>query len=248
MVERTGLSDIDVVILAGGLGTRIQPVLGDVPKLLAPINERTYLDYLLDWLEGFGVRRVIFSLGHQADAIVAYLAAHPRRDLSVETVIEASPQGTAGALRLVRPHIKSDVAVVMNGDTWIAADLPRFVSAHRTSGAAVSILSVTVDEAGRYGRIDVDEDGHILAFHEKQPDAGAGRINAGVYAFSKQAWESLASSEGTSLERDYFQTRPRSTLASHDAGKVAFIDIGTPESLRHAARIIGGNTSNEADS
>lgn len=247
MADRADLSDIDVVILAGGLGTRIQHVLGDVPKLLAPIKDRTYLDYLLDWLQGFGVGHVIFSLGHQSDRIVAYLEAHPRRDLNVETVIEASPQGTAGALRLVRPHIKSGVALVINGDTWIAADLVRFISAHESSGVSVSILSVTVDDAGRYGRIDVDEDGRILAFHEKQPDSGAGRINAGVYAFSEQAWESIADSEGASLERDYFQKRPRSTLASHDAGKVAFIDIGTPESLRHAAKIIGGSTGNEAD-
>ena len=91
------LSNIDIVVLAGGKGTRIQPVLGDVPKLLAPIGERTYLDYLLDWLQSFGASRVILSLGHQATRIVDYVTTQPRDDLEIIPVIEEMPLGTAGA-------------------------------------------------------------------------------------------------------------------------------------------------------
>jgi len=247
MVENS-LSGTDIVILAGGLGTRIKPVLGDVPKLLAPIEDRTYLDYLFDWLEGFGARRVILSLGHLADQVIDYIQAHPHATIIVETVVERAPLGTAGALRLVRPHVKSEISLVMNGDSWIGCDLALFAATHRAGGADASILCVRVEDAGRYGLVDVDPKGRIRAFHEKQPNAGPGLINAGVYAFSKAAWDTLSEVEGPSLERDFFQTRPPSTLAAYDAGNVPFIDIGTPESLARAAQIIGGKGADLGDS
>lgn len=235
------LSETDVVVLAGGLGSRIRPVLGDVPKLLAPIGTRTYLDYLFDWLTGFGAGRVILSLGHLSGSIVDYVAAHPRPGLTVETVIEETPMGTAGALRLVRPHIRAKTALVMNGDSWIGADLNAFVGAHESGGVPATLLCVQVPDAGRYGSIDIDQTGRIRAFREKQPDAGAGRINAGVYAFSAAAWRMIDAASGPSLERDVFALQPPGTLAAYDAGQVPFIDIGTPESLACAAAVIAGD-------
>ncbi|MBO6520606.1 MAG: nucleotidyltransferase family protein [Rhodospirillales bacterium] len=239
-MSETALSNIDVVVLAGGLGTRIQPVLGDVPKLLAPVNERTYLDYLLDWLQGFGARRVILSLGHQATRIVDYVTAMPRDGMEIVPVIEDAPLGTAGALRHVRPHVQTGISLVMNGDSWIDADLGMLVQAHEAEGAPATLLCVRVPDAGRFGQIETDSAGRIRAFREKDPDAGAGLINAGVYAFGPEAWDLLADMAGPSLERDVFQTLPPSSLAAYDAGDVTFIDIGTPDSLARAARVIGG--------
>lgn len=233
------LADIDVVVLAGGLGTRIQPVLGDVPKLLAPINERTYLDYLLDWLQGFGARRVILSLGHQATRIVDYVTEMPREGLEIVPVIEDKPLGTAGALRHVRQHVASDVALVMNGDSWTGADLGQFVQVHGATDAPATLLCVKVPDAGRFGQIETDSAARIRTFREKNPGAGAGLINAGVYAFGPEAWDLLANTTGPSLERDVFQALPPSSLAAYDAGDVPFIDIGTPESLARAAQVIG---------
>jgi len=241
------LSNTDIVILAGGLGTRIQPVLGDVPKLLAPIGKRTYLDILLDWLQGFGACRVVLSLGHQAARIVEYVDAHPREGLAVETVIEDAPLGTAGALRLVRPHVTSETALVMNGDSWIGADLGALVKVHRAENAPATLLCVHVDDAGRYGQVEVDAESRIRAFQEKQPGAGPGLINAGVYAFGPRAWETVMETAGPSLERDVFQTLAPGSLAAHDAGNVPFIDIGTLESLARAAAIIGNDAGHEGD-
>ena len=246
-MAENALADTDIVVLAGGLGTRIRPVLGDVPKLLAPIGKRTYLDYLLDWLQGFGAGRVILSLGHQAQQIIDYTAGHPRSGLSVEAVVEPQPLGTAGALRLVRPHVKTETALVMNGDSWTGADLGALKAAHETAGAPATLLCVHVDDAGRYGRIEVDASGRIRAFQEKNPDAGPGLINAGVYAFAAEAWKILEDTAGPSLERDVFQALPPSTLAAYDAGNVPFIDIGTPESLAQAAAVIGENAGRKGD-
>jgi NDP-sugar pyrophosphorylase family protein len=233
----SGLSQIDVVVLAGGLGTRIQSVLGDTPKLLAPVGDQTYLDLLLDWLQSFGARRVVLSLGHLADKIIDYVEAHPRADLDIITVTEPEPMGTAGALRFVRNRVTSDVALVMNGDSWIDADLAALCTAQVNGDAAGTLLCVCVPDAGRYGKIDLDVNGRVAAFAEKQKDAGPGLINAGVYAFSTSAWDIIGASKGRSLERDIFAKQP-DCLAVFNAGDVPFIDIGTPESLAQAAAFI----------
>lgn len=231
------LSNIDVVVLAGGLGTRIQAVLGDTPKLLAPVGDQTYLDLLLDWLQGFGARRVILSLGHLADKIVDYVEAHPRIGLEIVSAIELEPMGTAGALRFARDQVHSDIALVMNGDSWIDANLTTLCNVHAHNQAAATLLCVQVADAGRYGKVVVSDTGRIADFAEKQPDVGPGLINAGIYAFSSAAWEMITACDGRSLERDIFAKQP-DCLAVFDAGDVPFIDIGTPDSLAQAALFI----------
>ena len=67
------LATLDVLVIAGGLGTRIQSALGDTPKLLAPIGGRPYLAYLLDWLRRFGAKRIVLGLGHRAQAVIDFL-------------------------------------------------------------------------------------------------------------------------------------------------------------------------------
>lgn len=241
------LADTDIVVLAGGLGTRIQPVLGDVPKILAPIHDRTYLDYLLDWLQAFGARRVILSLGYQAQQIMGFVTRHPRDGLIIETVVEPEPLGTAGALRLVRSSVVSEISLVMNGDSWTGANLGDFRAAHVSNETLATLLCVHVNDAGRYGLVDVDAAGRIRAFQEKNPDAGPGLINAGIYAFGAEAWKIIENTAGSSLERDVFQALAPSTLAAYDAGNVPFIDIGTPESLAQAVTVIGKNASRMGD-
>lgn len=231
------LSQVDIVVLAGGLGTRIQSVLGDTPKLLAPVGDQTYLELLLDWLKSLGARRVILSLGHLADKIVDYVEAYPKPNLEIITVIEPEPMGTAGALRFVRSHVTTEIALVMNGDSWINADLQLLCDAQMRGDAAATLLCVHVPDAGRFGKIDVSETGRIAAFAEKQADAGPGLINAGVYAFSTSAWDMIVANDGRSLERDIFAKQP-DCLAVFDAGDVPFIDIGTPENLAQAASYI----------
>lgn len=231
------LSEIDVVVLAGGLGTRIQAVLGDTPKLLAPVGNQRYLDLLLDWLQAFGATRVILSLGHLADKIVDYVNDNPRANLEVICVIEPEPMGTAGALRFVRPHVQSDISLVMNGDSWIDADLVALCDAAARADFAATLLCVQVPDAGRFGKIEIGEDGKISAFLEKEEGAGSGLINAGVYAFSFAAWDMVMESDGRSLERDIF-AKTIDCLAAFNAGDVPFIDIGTPESLAKAASYI----------
>jgi NDP-sugar pyrophosphorylase family protein len=237
------LEEIDVLVIAGGLGTRIQPVLGNVPKLLAPISGRPYLAYLLDWLRRFGAARVVLGLGHQAHAVVDFLKgdAASRRDIAVETVIEPRPLGTAGAVRFARGSLHTDPVLVMNGDSFAGADLCKFLEHHRNVRAKATLLCAEVDDAGRYGRVALDQAGRIQGFVEKDPAFhGANPVSAGVYLFSAALLDEIASGDAKSLERDVFARAPSGSLDAF-TGRFTFIDIGTPESLALAGKVIGSD-------
>jgi mannose-1-phosphate guanylyltransferase len=236
------LAALDVFVIAGGLGTRIGSVLGDTPKLLAPIAGRPYLAYLLDWLRRFGAKRIVLGLGHRAQAVVDFLdsTTSTRRDLDITTVIEPRPLGTAGAIRFARPQLRGDPVLIMNGDSFADADLCAFVDQHRRAKAKATLLCVEVDDAGRYGRIEIDDEARIRGFIEKDPDFhGSSAVSAGVYLFSAALLDEIAAGNASSLEREVFGIAPAGSLAAF-AGRFAFIDIGTPESLKAAERVIGG--------
>lgn len=226
-------------MLAGGLGTRIRPVLGDTPKLLAPIAGRPYLSYLLDWLREFGAYRVVLGLGFGADKVLDLLRSQPCPDLELCPLVEPSPLGTAGAVRFARAELRSNPVLVMNGDSFVSADLCEFVERHSHSAARGTILCVEVDDAARYGRVLVDDRGFIESFREKDPAFhGPALVNGGVYLLSAALLDELAAGDARSLESDVFQRMPPGSLAVH-AGRFSFIDIGTPESLARSAEVFG---------
>jgi mannose-1-phosphate guanylyltransferase len=235
------LATLDVLVIAGGLGTRIQSALGDTPKLLAPIGGRPYLAYLLDWLRRFGAKRIVLGLGHRAQAVADYLDRNKSShgDLTVETVTEPRPLGTAGAIRFARPNLRTDPVLVMNGDSIADADLCAFVAYHRRARAKATLLCAEVDDAGRYGRVELDGEGRIRGFIEKDPDFhGRSAVSAGVYLFSAALLDEIAGGSAVSLERDVLGRAASGSLDAF-AGPFAFIDIGTPESLKLAERVFG---------
>ena len=249
VIERAQcLAALDVFVIAGGLGSRISPLLGATPKLLAPIAGRPYLAYLLDWLRRFGARRIVLGLGHQAQAVVDFLDrdTSAAAGLDVVPVIEPRPLGTAGAVRFARAQLRSDPVLIMNGDTFADADLCALVAHHRGAGAKATLLCVEVDDAGRYGRVEFDAGGRIRGFIEKDVNFhGVSPISAGVYVFSAALLDEIAAGGATSLEHDVFAAAPPGSFAAY-AGRFAFIDIGTPESLKAAERVIGAKVATGA--
>lgn len=233
------LAEIDVAILAGGLGTRLRGVIGETPKVLAPVGGKAFLDHLLAWLKGFGARRIVLCLGFRAEKVLDHVADHIPDGMEVVTVVEPEPLGTAGGLRYARDKLTSDPVLVMNGDTFVDADLAAFVAAHRNAGSPASILATTVPSMARYGRLELDAAGMIRRFAEKDPaDTGSGPINAGLYLFSSAWLDQLKRGTAVSLERDVFAASPAGTFRAIPAGEAAFIDIGTPESLAGAEAVM----------
>jgi mannose-1-phosphate guanylyltransferase len=233
------LAAVDVAVLAGGLGTRLRSVLGDeLPKVLAPVGGRPFLEVIAGWLGSYGARRLVLCLGHLAGAVVAHARAMDGCGLEIVPVVEPRPLGTGGALRFAAGHLTSDPVLVMNGDSWVDADLAAFVAGHRAAGAFLSMLCVEVPDASRYGRVDLAADGTVARFREKEPDARPGLINAGLYLLSRAALEELEAAQAHSLERDFLQRQAAGRVRAHVSPGGGFIDIGTPESLARAGAVI----------
>ncbi|MEG3639854.1 sugar phosphate nucleotidyltransferase [Magnetococcus sp. PR-3] len=226
-----------MIVLAGGKGTRIRGVLGEVPKLLAPLDGQPYLQHLLAWLYPAGFRHVQFALGYQAHAIETALQQLSKpADLTLDAVIEAEPLGTAGAIRLAMQALPSGTPLaIMNGDSYTDADLAHFYAQHRRSGASISMLCVEVEDISRYGQVVLNDQNRVVQFAEKNPHAKghSGLINAGLYILEPQARQLLADSLGSSIEHDFFTTLPEHAIHGVPIS-APFIDFGTPESYQVA--------------
>jgi NDP-sugar pyrophosphorylase family protein len=233
----TDLTDIDVALLAGGLGTRVRDVLGDLPKILAPVGDETLLDSQLWWLDGWRARRIVLCLGFRQQAVIDHLGNSNSTTATIVPSIETHPLGTAGAVDLARDHFQSDTVMVMNGDTLLEGDLGGFIAAHRESKADCSILCVRVDDAARYGGVRVDPNGEVMGFIEKG-HAGAGLVSAGAYLINRAFLDEWIKPGSISLERDVFPIALNGSVHAY-VGDFRFLDIGTPESLARARLGLG---------
>jgi len=225
---------VDAIILAGGLGTRLAPVLSDVPKALAPIGARAFLDYLIDFVAASGeVDRIILALGHLAHRIEEHLAQN-RSPLPILSVIESSPLGTGGAVRNALHAAETEDVLILNGDTLVGLRLADLLNHHRHHGNRMTLAAVPVDDAARFGSVIVDGQ-RVTGFVEKQP--GAGLINAGIHVASRAAFDSCVSGPA-SLERDFMPDLVKSGTLGAFVSEAPFIDIGLPETYQAAASFI----------
>jgi len=232
------LAEIDIAVLAGGLGTRLRNVVPETPKILAPVAGRPFLDHLLEWLIRQGARRVVLCLGYRAQDVLAYLNTRSFPPLKIRTVVEPEPLGTGGAVALARPLLASDPVMVINGDTFIDADLNAFLASHLASRAEVSILSAEVQDASPYGRLEIGPHDRVLRFQEKDAAAsGPAWINGGLYLFDQTILSAIGRLSKGSLEHDILERMAPGVIhAFRTHGR--FLDIGTPQTLALAPEVL----------
>ncbi len=232
----TGLQNCTSVILAGGLGTRLQSVVADRPKVLAEINGRPYLAYLLDQLAEARIRRVVLCTGYKGDMVKACFG-YTYGSLQLTYSQETQPLGTAGALKLAAQFFDSDPVLVMNGDSYCQLDFKAAYAFHLRKSAQATMVLATVPDVERYGQVNTNDPGWIVAFEEKGAKTGPGWINAGIYFLSPTLITNLPANKPLSIERDLFPTlTDGALLAYRSSGK--FIDIGTPASFQNAAQFL----------
>ncbi len=232
------ISNMTVAILAGGLGTRLREVVADRPKVLAEINGRPFLTYLLDRLVDAGVRRVVLCIGYLAELVTSTLGDR-YQNIDLLYSEEFTPLGTGGALRLALPLFNSDPVLIMNGDSFCDVDLSQFKEQHCNSGAKASLILAHVADVSRYGSVITTSDNAVTHFVEKGDRHGKGLINAGIYLLAKSIIHAIPPGQVVSLERDVFPH-----LIGHGLHgffqKVRFLDIGIPEDLKAASLFIQG--------
>lgn len=222
----TPLSGTTSILFAGGLGTRLRSVVADRPKVLAEVNGRPFLTYLLDQLATAGIRRAVLCTGYKSNMVRVALGASYR---GIELIYseEEEPMGTGGALRLALPLLGDERVLVMNGDSFCDADLVSFAHRHQSVSARCSLVLARVADVGRYGAVQLAPDGVITIFEEKGAHEGEGLINAGIYLLDTDLIAEVPAQVVYSLERELFPQLTGSGLYGFEEGG-RFIDIGIP--------------------
>jgi D-glycero-alpha-D-manno-heptose 1-phosphate guanylyltransferase len=236
------LDRVTAVILAGGLGTRIQALYPTVPKPMIPVCGRPFLEWVVRYLVKQGVHRTIISSGHLAQVVTSHFAGQPVKSAQVQCVSENSPQGTAGGFleAVAQADRPSDAWLVLNGDSLVFADLESAVSPLSDDSIEGVVIGITVPDTSRYGRIVCSKTGQLLRFEEKCP--GAGAINAGVYILKQQLVNSFPATRPLSFEKEVFQKLlNESHRIQAKLTEAPFLDIGTPDSVVLAEDFIKQN-------
>jgi NDP-sugar pyrophosphorylase family protein len=228
------------VILAGGMGTRLRPAFPDVAKSVAPVSGRPFLQRLLEQVARAGAGRIILCTGYRSQDVEA-AAGQAHRGVPIVYSVEERPLGTGGALKRAHNSFGDGRSwIVMNGDSYCGIDLGELVAEHLAAGLDATLAVVEVDDAGRFGSVEVSPDRRVTRFLEKQrPGGGPGWVNAGVYALSERFLAALPAETPLSLEVQVFpEWIPRGIHAF--ARPARFIDIGTPESYALAQQFFEG--------
>jgi NDP-sugar pyrophosphorylase family protein len=227
------VSDTPVLLLVGGLGTRLQSVLPSTPKPLAPIDGVSFLQLLMLQLRSQGFRRMVMCTGHLADQIEAEFGDGCKWGLTIEYSRESQPLGTAGAIKFAAARVSKPVDVlVANGDSFLELDFHKLIQFHRQHGGLATLALRCVPDAARYGTVRVDAVNRVVGFSEKTGAQAPGLINGGVYVFKHSIFEHIP--EGpASLEKNIFPGILAHGVYGLEQHGI-FIDIGTPEDYARA--------------
>lgn len=226
---------MDVIILAGGLGTRLRSVVNEVPKCMAPVAGKPFLYYLFKYVNIPSVDRVVLSVGYLREVIFQWVdTIKDEFSFDIDYAIEETPLGTGGGIRLALSKCQSDDVLVLNGDTMFDVPLAEFVSKHNLAKeAAISLALKPMEHFDRYGTVDTDSEGKIIAFNEKQP-CEKGNINGGVYLIRRSKLDLSHLPEKFSFEKDVFEPHVNQQDLYGFVFDPFFIDIGIPEDYLRA--------------
>ena len=225
------------IVLAGGLGTRLAHVTSDIPKPMAPIASRPFLEYLLDYLIDQGCEEIVLAVSYKWEVIQKYFGDE-YRDISLKYSVEDTPLGTGGAIRQAIELLADGDVVVLNGDTLFHVDLRGLAAEHRSSGARLSMALKRVADSGRFGRVEVSADGVVTSFMEKST-GGPGWINGGVYILNSSLFRDFPMPAKFSFELDLVEPNIDRIQPQAFQSDAYFIDMGIPEDYQRAQNEIG---------
>jgi len=224
---------VNAFVLAGGLGTRLKPQFGDLPKPLAPIGGRPFLAKPLEWLASHGITDVVICAGYGARQLRESLGDGAAFGVRLAWSEEEQPLGTGGALRHAVAHVRGP-ALVLNGDTLAECDPWSLERTRWETGSLGAVALFEVPDARSRGRVEMAEGARVARFVEKDDAfSGPAWVNGGVYAFSSQLWRHLPAGP-SSLERDVLPALAREGRIAGLQSPGTFYDIGTPEEWARA--------------
>ena len=227
---------MEIIILAGGLGTRLRSVVSEVPKCMAPVAEKPFLWYLLKYLTKYNVTHVVLSVGYLREVIYKWIdQVKLEFPFQIDYAIEEEPLGTGGGIKLALKYTSNPNVCILNGDTFFDVNLTELYNKHISTSAGITIALKPMNDFDRYGNVQLNtHTGLITAFDEKKY-CPKGLINGGVYILNKMKYNWF---EGLPTKFS-FETDVLHRQCSHNRlyGVIQdryFIDIGIPEDYTKA--------------
>jgi len=226
------------VILAGGLGTRLRSAVPSLPKPMAPIHDRPFLEYLMEYWIGQGIENFILSVGYKYEVITEYFGSN-WKEVPIKYVVEQSPLGTGGGLLLAAKELE-DSFLVLNGDTFFEVDFKKMNQFHNMHHAEWTFALFQTSEVGRYMGIEVSDSGRVNSLKSNMTRSGR-LANGGVYLLEPSVLDKFQYNltDKVSLEDDILPllySQESRIFGVEQAGR--FIDIGVPEDYHRMSEII----------
>jgi len=226
------LSTINILVLCGGFGKRLQPVVSDRQKVLADVTGQPFITFILDQVSAAGGENVILCTGYMGEQLESILGKR-YKSLVLNYSKETAPLGTAGALRHAIDKIKSDTLMVFNGDSYCDINPKELLAWHVEKKSSCTLALIKVPDVSRYGCVNFDRNYMVTSFDEKTSDKKSGWINAGIYCISRELIVALPGNRNISLEKDLFPSLTGKEFFAFTQEE-KFIDIGTPNSYKEA--------------
>ena len=216
---------MEAIILAGGFGTRLSTVVSDVPKPMAPINGRPFLEYLLDDLNEKGINRVILAVGYKKEIIKSHFKKK-YKNIDIIYSDEDIPLGTGGAIKKALILAKDEDIFIINGDTFFEVDLKEMYRFHKKNSSKLTLAIKEMEKFDRYGSLILERD-KIIKFEEKKY-IDKGYINGGIYIINKKLLK-REEKERFSFEKEILENIEFQIEKYGYKSEGYFIDIGIPE-------------------
>lgn len=223
----------EAIVLAGGMGTRLKEVVADIPKPMAEINGKPFLNYLINYLAKNGITHIILSVGYKADLIRKYFRTG-NKSVKISYAIEETPLGTGGGIFLAMKQAANEHIFVVNGDTLFNIKLQEMAHFHQLKNAALTVALRRIKDGSRYGSVITDHSNKIIAFNEKKEGVENVIINGGTYLIDKQQFLRKDFPEKFSFEKDFLEKDFNSNNFYGIEFNDYFIDIGLPSSYLQA--------------
>lgn len=224
----------EAIILAGGFGTRLQTVVNDVPKPMAPIDNAPFLNYVFNYLKHYHIQHVVLSTGYLSEKIVDYYKTE-FNGIKISYAKEDSPLGTGGGIRLAMKKCNTKDILVLNGDSFFDVNINSHFNNHQIKKSDCTLALRKVDNAARYGTIVLGDSNIIEAFKEKDNIEQSGLINGGVYIINRELFLNKTEElKPFSIEKDFYEKRIAELNMLGFEYEGYFIDIGIPEDYKKA--------------
>lgn len=226
---------MQMIILCGGLGTRLREVIGKSQKTMADVKGSPFLKNIIDFYKSQNITDYILACGYKSEEVIDYFKNGDDFGVHIDYAVEETPLGTGGAIRNCLSKIKNDFVMVINGDTLLNDKIDNLYNIFKNTNSDMSIMVKKINDAARYGTITLEADNnlYIKKFDEKIENDEEVIVNAGVYIIKKSLIEKIPDKKislETELIPDWLDNGFKISVCFTEKN---FIDIGTKESLHY---------------